>query len=109
MNKGESRPSTGTSLHELHELHEFQPRYPTLISKKVLRRELKVIQLMQVMQANVAGSKDLIRSFLWRARQSFRSRTMSASPTFSNASLLNRDACHRVEHQVAADPLQARP
>jgi hypothetical protein len=35
MNKGESRPSTGTSLHDLHELHEFQPRYPTLISKKL--------------------------------------------------------------------------
>src|SRR6516162_10909326 len=40
------------------------------------------------------------------ARQAFRSRTISASPTFSNASLLNRDACHRVEHQVAADRLQ---
>ena len=66
MNKGESRRSTGTSLHVLYELHEFQPRYPTLISKKVLRRELKVIQLMQVMQTNAAGSKDLIRSFLWQ-------------------------------------------
>jgi hypothetical protein len=53
----------------LYELHEFQPRYPTLISKKVLRRELKVIQLMQVMQANAAGSKDLIRSILAPRRQ----------------------------------------
>ena len=51
-------------LHGLYELHEFQPRYPTVISKKVLRRELRVIQFMQVMQANAAGSKDLIRSFL---------------------------------------------
>jgi hypothetical protein len=51
-------------LHGLYELHEFQPRYPTVISKKVLRREPRVIQLMQVMQANAAGSKDLIRSLL---------------------------------------------
>jgi hypothetical protein len=58
MNKGESRPSTGTSLHGLYQLHEFQPRYPTLISKKFSGVSLKVMQLMQVMQADPTGSKD---------------------------------------------------